>query len=253
MSSQNVVLRIENFYNDEDIDLRIESKKEIQAVLQRIANLGTHVAVYYGNQQNFILTVLLGVNDSGFWLDIGSSPIENKQLLLNDKVTLVSVHQNVKIQFVSHDITSGIHKDGEAFYLKLPDYMVRIQRREFFRAHIPVSIPLSCTIPMPAENTGDPVVIREIPLLDISGNGVGLLCSEYESELLPGKIFPDCQIEIPDFGTLKVTIEVQNGINFTSRNNIVQKRVGCYFAEMDNQMTILLQRYINYLQRESLT
>ena len=94
--------------------------------------------------------------------------------------------------------------------------------------------------------------MRAVPLIDISGGGVGLQCGEHEATLVPGKIFPDCQISLPEIGTVKVTIEVKNGFNFSARNDVIHKRVGCHFMGLDPQTNILLQRYITRLQSESL-
>ena len=251
MSKKQVSLTIERFHNDEDLEFRVSSKRGMLSILQGIAEQGTHVALFYGGQ-NFILTTLLGVNEHGMWLDVGPFPPENKQLLLSDKITFVSVHQQVKIQFVVHDAENDLFENNEAFYLELPEFLLRVQRREFFRSAIPSAAPVRCIIPIQPENPDEPVVKRAVPVVDISGGGIGLLCKEDEAVLLPTKVFPDCQVVIPDVGTLTVTIEVRNGVNFSTPNGTIQKRVGCSFVRLDNQVNILLQRYITRLQSESM-
>ncbi len=245
-------LRVESFSNNNDLEFRIESKAEMLSILQGIVDHGTHVALYYGGERNFILTILLGVNKDGMWLDVGPFPPDNKQLLLSDKVIFVSVHRHVKIQFVAHGARSELFENNEAFYLELPDYLLRIQRRDFFRIDVPSSSPVKCIIPVTPENPGDPKTMREASVMDISGGGVGLLCDKNEDILLPGKNLPDCRISIPHVGSLNVTLEVQNIISFTTPNNVVHKRAGCRFIRPDNQMAILLQGYIIRLQRERL-
>ena len=252
MSEQNIALKIDYFYNDDDIDLRVESKKEMHFILQNVANQGNHVALYYGNHHVFILTILLGADDQGLWLDISSSSAENKQILRSEKITFVSSHRNVKIQFESTNIKSDTYEGHEAFYMEYPDYLLRIQRREFYRVHIPVSIHIKCMIPIQPDSPEEPIIKREIPLVDISGNGIGLLCDENEADLIPEKIFSGCQISIPEYGILTFTIEVKTSINITTRSDVIKKRVGCHFVELDNKMNILLQRYITFLQRENL-
>jgi c-di-GMP-binding flagellar brake protein YcgR len=153
---------------------------------------------------------------------------------------------------VANNIENDLFENNEAFYLELPDYLLRLQRRDFFRTPIPASTPVKCIIPLPQENPDDPVVIREISVRDISGGGIGLQCEEKETELLPNNVFPDCRISIPDVGILTVNIEVRNAYNVTTPNNVVHKHVGCRFYQLDNQMNILLQRYITRLQSESL-
>lgn len=252
MSQHEVPLKIEHFYNDEDVEFHINSKREILSILQNIADQGTRVALFYGDDRNFILTSLLGANDHGMWLDVGPFPPENRQILLSDKITFVSSHHHVKVQFVSHDIQNDLFENNESFYLALPDFLLRIQRRDFFRTPIPSQTTLRCVIPIQPDNPDDPVMMRSLPLIDISGSGIGLLCGEHEAILVPNKVFPDCQISIPDVGILKVTIEVRTGINFSSHNNVVHKRVGCQFIGLENSSNILLQRYITRLQSESL-
>lgn len=252
MPHKEVALTIEHFYNDEDLDFHISSKREIQSILQNIGDIGARIALFYGGGQSFILTTLLGVNAHGMWLDVGPFPPENKRILLSDKITFVSVLQHVKIQFVANNIENDLFENNEAFYLELPDYLLRLQRREFFRTTIPAAAPVKCIIPIPQENPDDPAIRREVHVVDISGGGIGLQCGEHEADLLPRKIFPDCQISIPDVGVLTVEIEVRNAYNVTSSNNVVHKHVGCRFIHLENRMNILLQRYITRLQSESL-
>jgi len=253
MLHKEVALKIEYFYNDEDLEFHISSKKEILSILQNIADQGTRVALFYGSGQSFIPTTVLGANEHGMWLDVGPFPPENKHLLLSDKLTFVSVHQHVKIQFVAHDIQNDLFENNEAFYLELPEFLLRLQRREFFRTAIPPTSSVKCTIPVQPENQTDPVIMRTLHLQDISCGGIGLLCNEQEATLVPKNSFPGCQISIPDVGVLTVTLEVRSSIDTNGPNRVVHKRVGCRFIGMDNPMSILLQRYITRLQSDNLT
>lgn len=252
VSNKEAGLKIEHFANDEDMEFHISSQKEILAILKSIADQGMRVALHFGNNQNFLVTTLLAANEHGMWLDVGPFPPENKQLLLSDKITFVSMHQQVKIQFTANDIKNTLFENSEAFYLELPDYLLRIQRREFFRSAVPSTPPIKCIIPIQPENPDDRVLMREVPLVDISGGGIRLLCEGHDATLLPNKTFSDCQISLPDVGILTVTIEVRSSINFTTLRNVIYKRVGCRFIHLNNQMDMLLQRHITRLQSESM-
>ena len=252
MPRKAAALEIEHFHNDEDVDFHISSRREMLSILQSIIAQHTRVVLFYGDDQDFILTTLLGANEHGMWLDVGPFPPKNKQLLRNDKITFVSMHQNIKIQFVAHRIENDLFENSEAFYMELPDYLLRIQRREFFRTAIPASSLVKCIIPIQPENPNDPVILRAAPLMDISGGGIRLLCEGHEATLFPNKTFPNCQISLPDVGTLTVTLEVRNSVNFTTPNKVAYGRVGCRFVHLDNQVNILLQRHITRLQSESM-
>jgi len=54
------------------------------------------------------------------WLAAGVFLQENRQLLLSDKITFVSVYQHVKIQFAANKIESALLENNDAFYMDLP-------------------------------------------------------------------------------------------------------------------------------------
>ena len=249
------MLQPECFSGGEDIEFRISAKKELQSILRQIADKGTRVALYYEGLHNFILTTLIGANAKGVWLDVGPFPPENKNVTLSKKITFVSLHQHVKVQFVAHDVKMTLLEGDETFYMDLPDSMLRIQRRDYFRLSVPASTPINCIIPIRPYNPGKPdesEILRKVPVLDISGGGFALLCGEHETELLPKTAFQNCLIVLPDAGTIKVNIEVRNNIKITARNESVTTRVGCQFIRLDNQMQSMLQSYITHLQSENL-
>ncbi len=252
MLHKEVALKIEYFYNDEDLNFQVASKKGMLSILQGIAEQDARVTLHYGNGQHFILTTLLGANEHGIWLAATPFPRENRQLLLNDKITFVSLYQGVKIQFVARHIENDRFEGNEAFYMELPDYLLRIQRRDFYRAPIPSGARVRCIIPVRPENPDHPPIMREVPIVDISSGGIGLLCSEHEATLLPNKIFPDCRISLPHAAPLTATIEVRNSTPLSTPNNVVYKRIGCRFIQLDNQASTLLQHHIASLQSENM-
>lgn len=254
-------MTIEHFHDDEEAEFRIHSRKAILSILSDIEKKGTSVALYY-DAHNFLQTKLLYVSEDGLWLDVGPFPPENKRILLSDKITFVGMHQHVKVQFVAYGILEATFGDDDAFYLELPDQILRIQRREFFRLNVPVKDALKCTIisePLNPRKPDEPAVYREAPrevlVVDISGGGISLLCDENEEELRPGRIFKDCRIKLPTIGMLIATIEVKNHVKTVASHGRGLKcvRAGCRFINLDSQMSFLLQQYIMLLQSESLT
>lgn len=246
MSRRNEVpLRIELFSGSDDSPFLIHSRKEIQFILHAIAQKSHRVALYYDEGNSFILTTVLAVDEHGLWLEAGPNARDNKRLQQSKKIFFISSHQQAKIQFVSHHTESVTYKDIEAVYLPLPDTLLRIQRRDYYRLVTPVTNPLKCIIPVTPELVSHK---REITIMDISSGGVALICETEDTELLPGRIYPDCKIHLPDDTTVVATIEVKNAFSVTSPKGIVQKRAGCQFLNLDGRMEIQLQRYINQLQ-----
>lgn len=254
-AKKGIVLQADRFRDNEDLEFRVPSKKELLHILQQIAEQSTRVALYYDNQHNFILTTLLGANNNGMWLDVGPFAPENKNILLSNKITFVSIHQNVKVQFTSDTIQGVVLENHETFFMPLPPYLLRIQRRNYFRLSIPLSTPVKCTITITSEDpeqAGAPPRLREMEVLDISGGGIGLLCNEDDPDMVRGSFFEDCMIRLPDETAIKVALKVCGTFKFTMHNNAVKVCAGCQFISVDNQANVLLQRYITRLQAETM-
>ncbi len=254
-TKKGIVLQADRFRDNEDLEFRIPSKKELLHILQQIAEQDTRVALYYDNKHNFILTTLLGANNNGMWLDVGPFAPENKNILLSEKIIFVSIHQHVKVQFTSGTIQSVQLEGHDAFFMPLPPYILRIQRRNYFRLSIPLSAPVKCTITIKSEDpehAETPPRVREMSVLDISGGGIGLLCNDDDPDMVRGTFFEDCRLKLPDTDEFKIALEVRGTFKFTMHNDAVKVCAGCQFISIDNQANILLQRYIARLQAETM-
>ena len=257
---KNIPLTIENITDADEKECRITSMKQIEAILRDIATSGTNAALYYNAKREFIMTTILDSDEDGLWVEQGRSATENHNITESHKVTLVSSHNQVKVQFVVNAASRVTYDGHPAFFLPIPTSLYRLQRREFFRLSLPSSEHLRCLInatkpkeenaasdAAPLEMT---VIDLQIPAADISGGGVGLICMEGEFEFEPGEIYTDCQIEFPEIGHIQVTILVKNIIPlFTNKYGKTLKRIGCEFIDIDGQTSGKLQRFITDKQR----
>lgn len=254
MGKSTVILKIERFQDNDDLEYRVPSLVERVDILGHIAEHATLVALYYGKNNEFILSTLLDVDEDGMWLDVAQSPEVNEIILRSEKITFVSEHRAAKVQFRVDKLNSGEFENGEAFYCEIPEHLLRVQRRGIFRIPTPIINPIKCVIPITAENSGKkdaPTVMREFVITDIGLEGVGLRCGEHETDLAKGKTFKDCRISLPDIGTLTANISIKSSNTVVGRNNIPQKQLGCAFVGADNVMNVMLQRYMYGLERDA--
>lgn len=241
---KDIPLTIESLSGKENDEHRITTAKAIASVLRGIAESGANVALYYGDAQNFILTTLLDANESGLWLERGQANQDNRSVAESAKNTFVSSDYRVKVQFSAGPVKELIYQGEPAFYLPLPESIYRLQRRDYFR--LTPSHPLTCIIP-----TGlrPGKAAREVPIMDISGGGLGLACIGDDAELMPGNTYSNCQVNLPEVGTIIATVAIKNLVTVGKKLGHELKRAGCEFEDIDRSSTILLQRYVTNMQR----
>ena len=242
---ENSIYKLEMFSSGADDEHLITSANEIKFILKSIAEKESRVALYYGAANDFFMTTLLAVNGSKLWGEQSKDAAVNQKVIDSDKVIFVGAQHLVKIQFATSKPTMDVYQGYPAFLFPIPQSLYRLQRREYFRLTTPSWPELKCVIPK-AHTLPEPQ--REMTIMDISGKGVALVCSENDTELIPGKSYQNCAIDIPDFGTITGTIAVRNMAVLTDANGRSFKRAGCEMQEMDNASILLLQRYVMHLQ-----
>lgn len=239
-----IPLKLETLSKEQDEQFRISSRKEIKFVMHYISEKGNRVALYY-DENNFILTTLLAVDESGYWLEQSPNESDNKCIIESNQLVFVSSHLKIKVQFSIKHISRVMYHGLPAFYLPLPDSLYRLQRREYYRLKTPATTLLRCYIPPKISSDNKP---HEFIIMDVSCGGIALTCVETDTELVPGQSFKDCQIDLPEIGIIKGTIEVKNLVSLTSDTGVI-KRAGCEFKNLDGASLILLQRYVTNMQR----
>ena len=253
----NIPLKIETLSNSEEEEHSIVSAVEIEFILNNIAANDTRAALYYGDANYFILTTIMGVDYSGFWLEQSPNSMNNRRITESDDLFLVSSHLGVKVQFAAAKAYSVEYEGYPAFYLFMPKIIYRLQRRESFRLNPLPSEPLRCVIPLPTDKTKKDKPKeqhqRPITIMDISAGGIKLTCTEGDVELEVDQSYENCRIDLPGVGTITVTVTVKNLTTLTTKSKQTLVRAGCKFTHIDGASGILLQRYVNNMQRAAIT
>ena len=248
VKEKEIPLKVEAFSNGENSDFLIHSKAEIQQVLRTICERRTRSALYYDNGKRFFLTMLLKVNENGVWIDPAPRAQDNRNIIDSDEIVFVSTHNNTKVQFIASEPFQVINDNNAAIFLPLPPLLLRLQRRDNFRLDTLPQHPLKCVI-KPVQNQQH--IKHEVTVADISMSGLSLVCSQSDLELKPGNIYPNCEIKLPEIGTLTATLQVKNTFDITSRTGKINRRAGCEFVKPDWNTTMPLQRYVAQMQLHS--
>jgi c-di-GMP-binding flagellar brake protein YcgR len=252
----NSALKIEALSASEEEAHSIVSPMAIETILRNIGKNGSRVVLYYGGENYFILTTLMGIDHSGFWLEQSPNNTDNKRITECDELFIVSSDLMIKVQFAAGKASNVEYEGYPAFHFLMPKKIYRLQRREYFRINPLPSEHLRCVIPVQPDS--QPKVtkpkgqrLHQLTIMDISAGGVKLTCSEEDVDLEEGQVYEDCQVDLPDVGTINVTITVKSVTILTTKSSQAIQRAGCEFTNIDGASSILLQRYVTNLQRSA--
>ena len=227
----------------------VHSQLEIAMILGTLAKTGGMVTAYFGSGNDFILTSIAAVRPEhdALYVDYGADADANQRALQSRRIMFVAVQDRIKIQFAAESLQPARLGGREVFRMALPQTLLRLQRREYFRIATPVTRPLVCAIPPQSELESAP---ERVTIIDISCGGIAVLDSSQPSYVETGMRLNGCRIALPELGAVATDLVIRSTYELTFRNGAKHRRAGCEFADMRERDRALIQRYINRLERE---
>jgi c-di-GMP-binding flagellar brake protein YcgR len=225
----------------DDDKFRIRSRMEIVGLLRAVSKHREIVTVQFGGGQDFVVSAVLAVNPDyeELVLDYGADEAAMQRLFRAPRLRLSTQLDHVRVSFNAEAAEAVSFEGGKAFRVRLPESLLRFQRRDAYRLKIPLGRPLMCHVPAPGDGTPLAIKVR-----DISVAGVGL--TDYPASLVlgMGTVLAGCRINLPDLGPLIADIEVMH----VTQGEV--RRCGCRFRNLPLPMANLIQRYITRVERE---
>lgn len=225
-------------------------RREIRQLLQNlIAGHALITAHLVPGHQSFLTALItLSEDDEWIFLDIGPDPVINHRALKAEQLACVTQLDKIRIQFALENVTEIEIAGRPAFAAPVPDQMLRLQRREYYRLRVPLAHCLTCHLPAdPDRAQSYPVEAR---VVDISAGGVGLVLDPSTTTAAIGTLLNGCRLTLPDGQLFEVVLEIRNVARQTARNGIDTLRMGCRFAKLPRAADVQIQRYIFRTERE---
>ena len=172
----------------------------------------------------------------------------NKKATQADRLMFTTSLDKVKIQFSLNHLEKADYEGNPSFRGELPESVLRLQRREYYRLETPIAAPLRCLLP--TLNADGSATMLETTILDISGGGIGVAVSAQSDQFANGNTFINSKINLPDEGELLVTLIVRNSFMVTTKTGANYLRVGLEFVNLPGTRLSMIQRYITKIERE---
>lgn len=233
--------------SEEYARFRIFSRAEIVALLIGLEEERGAVTLYFNNS-GFIVSRVLSVDSANKTVifDLGANPQANAQLLAAEEILAITSLHNVTLEFSLDKMQPVDLPDGPAVRTALPEYMLRLQRRENFRVPTPVLRPIN--IAVPGKDETSPTLLLRIS--DMSCGGLGVEGDANCAHLHSGLVLDNCRFDLPDVGQVVAAVEVRHVDRSEEPGGKLRIRCGLRFLTLSPQMAALVQRYVMKLERD---
>ncbi len=232
----------------EQVDkFRVDSDIEILYILRSMMKANALTTLTFGNSDGFILTNIIDIDlkHREVIFDYGTDQASNRCALKANKLNVFTLLNRVEIQFVCHDIEKIKFEGKSAFRARIPESLLRLQKREHYRIDMPANRRLKCKVPLPE---GD---YAEVVLHNISRGGLAFLDPDHKVNFESGADYRGCLLDLPGIGAIKLDLQVKSVSEITQRSGTKCLRAGLQFHEDTEERALsMIQRYVMQLQME---
>lgn len=235
-----------NTYTDEDIErCTLSGSREVLFQLRSLIKHSERVSVTFDEGRQSFLTVLIDVStDSGQLIfDIGGSEETNRAFLKAERSLFAGVLEGIRVQFYTRQARMTTLNGEQVFTVDLPTSILRLQRRDAFRLHLPTIKPFLCRVRRGSEHE------RTLPLRDISVGGIGTQVTE-QLAYDPMERLENSWIDLRESGIFMVTLEVRYIRSTESRAGKPLWHMGCRYLNLSPHDETLIQRFMARIEAE---
>lgn len=219
-------------------------RMEILSVLNELIHRREHVTLYYNGGHDFFQTILLEARADALVFDMSGDAAANRKLLLSPSCVFVAYLDGIRVQFSGRLPARFAWGDSDAFWVALPERLVRVQRREYYRILLPVARPLLARL-----TGGDGIVLAEWPSHDLSVGGLGLVVTG-EPMLEAGQDIARVQLQISAQIFIDCAAQVRHVTLLGEHRGGDRYRVGLSFTDLPAPTAVAIQRHITRIEHE---
>jgi flagellar brake protein len=230
---------------------RIGDKREILGVLRAVHEQRRPVTVYFNGGSEYFQSRLISLNPrfEEMVFDIGTDTDFNEHFAASHAVVFVTSDHEVRVQFSAQEVELVMLDGQPAFRVRVPESLVRLQRRNFYRIVTPIAHPLLIQVPDASGMSGfnGRVSCR---ILDLSGGGASVLVPDDRLSARVGDWYEHCVLDLGAEGEVRATLEVRHTSEERINGRLRGIRLRCRFRSLGESGQQAVQRYIRRLEIE---
>jgi c-di-GMP-binding flagellar brake protein YcgR len=228
----------------------IHSPEEIISKLSILHEHKCLLTVYFGDNGDSFITTILSIYRENNYLVFHHGPKENliEQLLNSPTITFRTEYLGIKVAFEANKLAKTQHQGVSIFVIPIPESMLWIEDRGFYRVKLPASKLSYCQLIL---NNQDPINLK---LYDISLIGFSVLntSNEISALMAPDSHFEQCKLVLADTDedTISFTVRRRKYIINPANLNRMEK-IGCKFTRITPEFESTIRRYMQQIEREN--
>jgi c-di-GMP-binding flagellar brake protein YcgR len=231
-------------------DQQINSRYAIWSKTEIVQNQNVLVNLSSEKTGDVFLSSIIDIDpqNNTLMMDPAQNQAVNNRFVRDQKVVFETILDQVRVYFTAERVWHCVQKGEAGLCMRVPESIIRLQRRDFYRVRLPSASPVLCAIPIQGESgTSD---WQAAIVDDISLGGIALLLNEGEIEATHGMVFKGCRLSLPDIGEIEADLETRNITQMSQKKGGRKIRIGCQFTTLSNAVQTKLQRYIIKLECE---
>jgi c-di-GMP-binding flagellar brake protein YcgR len=218
---------------------------EVLAILDRMQAERTLTTVEFGNGHAIVSIVLEVRRDANVLIfDIARDVDTNRALFASQSLAFISELDSIQIGFETNAASLVSRSDGPAALTGIPMSVTRLQRREWFRAALPVHPPIRCTL---IDRAGNATPAQAI---DLSCGGAGIVIDDAVlAETTPGSDH-ELILSLPEVGRLDLEATLRTVRPAIAVQGVpgAKLRLGFRFEGVPPKTANQIQRYVQRLE-----
>jgi len=234
----------------DDSPFRVHSRREIVSLLTNMMERNQLLNLIIKGGSESIITSILDVDeaDDSLVIDAAPSATLNEHIFQSNRIGFEAMYNNIRITFNVDAARECIFQERPAIKIAIPQSLVRLQRREYFRIATPVAKPLRVTFRVQNEDGTLTSIVTH--LNNISAGGVGITDEKKMLNAAPGRIYEDCSLELADNTLVTIKLQVRDCKEAKLTSGKTVNRLGCEFVDLPRAVLAAIQRFITKLERE---
>jgi c-di-GMP-binding flagellar brake protein YcgR len=238
-----------NALESEDAGYQVSSKREIIALLSTMMKENLELSIRLKDMEEAIATSILRMEEDVMFVKAAPTPSLNKAIVESSDVVFAANPRNALIKFSAKQVRhTEAHEQFLALKVAIPDQLVRIQRREFFRIAVPSTSSLRCKIRFTSPDGQFNLVW--VAISNISAGGIGIIDKSASVPLQVNTVYDDCHLELGVATTVPVRLKIRSFKKEEQLNESYAHHFGCEFVETPRAVLASIQKFILQLERE---